>query len=281
MVRGAGAHQTGCSISCPEQSSADDTRIPQKATTIHGNLSSAEGESTCGWDYTASAREMVIRPEKIPIPRVSQDCGPGLLLPPRLSFPTAMLLDARKRPTGRFGEDLILRGRQTLQYIGDSAMLRHTRPYSGIPERDAGVTQQAAPLGAFDGTSAKEFAKVPFVQPEKPFQPGKVERFVLRRVRRGGIIFFRGGKNTRLERRQSDNRRAPVPWANVLANVAPKNVISHRRAKLFRDGAPQFNRQIGNALSRVHDVGLDERLRRAGVQAPPATPAQVRRRQFV
>jgi len=43
----------------------------------------------------------------------------------------------------------------------------------GIAERDAGVAQQAAPLGPFDGTSAKELAKIRLAEFQKPFEPRK------------------------------------------------------------------------------------------------------------
>src|SRR5882762_7351804 len=191
------------------------------------------------------------------------------------------LLDARKRPTGRSGEELILRSREPLQYVADPIVSRRARPQAGIPERDAGVAYQAAPFGTFDGASAKELAKVCFAQPEEPFQSWEVERFVLRRERRLGVVFLWRGKTSWLELRYRHHRGAPVPRANVLADVAAENRVSHRLAELLRDSAPQFDRQVGNALSGIHDVGLDESLRRAGVKATPAAPAQIRRRQFV
>src|SRR3989442_14286284 len=52
-------------MSCPKQSCADDTRIQQKVSTIHGVLSNAEGKSTCAWNYTATALGMVTRPKSV------------------------------------------------------------------------------------------------------------------------------------------------------------------------------------------------------------------------
>src|SRR5712671_4019105 len=80
-----------------------------------------------------------------------------------------------------------------------------------------------------------------------------------------------------MELRYRGNRCAPVPRANVLADVAAENMISHRLAELLRDGAAQFDGQVGDALSGIHDVGL----RWTSVKATPAAPAQVRRRQLV
>ena len=57
-------------------------------------------------------------------------------------------------------------------------------------------------------------------------------------------------------------------------------MIPHRLAKLFRDGAAQLDGQVRNALPGIHEVGFDECLRRTGVQATTATPAQIRRWQF-
>ena len=54
-------------------------------------------------------------------------------------------------------------------------VIRRARPQPGIPERDAGIADQAAPFGAFDGASAKELAKVCFAQPEEPLQFWEVE----------------------------------------------------------------------------------------------------------
>src|SRR5207249_876054 len=77
--RGASAQKTRCSVSCPKQSSANDTRIQQKITAIHGNLSSAEGESTCGWDYTATSRSRNF----IPCTLIGCAKAPNGQIPPR------------------------------------------------------------------------------------------------------------------------------------------------------------------------------------------------------
>src|SRR5260370_15929880 len=157
---------------------------------------------------------------------------------------TAPSLDARKRPTGRLGEDLILGSRELSQSIGDTVVIRHPRPQAGIPQRDASIPNQATPFGAFDGASAKKFAKVSFAQPQEPLQSWKVERFVLRRQRRPVAVFLRYRKNSWLELRFSDNTCAPVSRTNVLADVALAHMISHCLPELFRDRAAQFERQI-------------------------------------
>src|SRR2546427_6930539 len=144
-------------------------------------------------------------------------------------------------------------------------MIRHASPEAGIPERDAGVAHQAPPFGTFDRASAKELAKVCFGKSEEPFQSWKVERFVSRRERHPRAVFFWWRKDSWLELRYRGNRGAPVPRTNVLTNVAAENMIPHRLAKLFRDGAAQLDGQVRNALPGIHEVGFDECLRRTGV----------------
>src|SRR5712692_8375181 len=160
-------------------------------------------------------------------------------------------------------------------------MIRHASPEAGIPDCDTGVAHQAPPFCAFDGASSKEFTKVCLGKPEDPFQSWKEQRFVLRRKKALVAVFFLGRKNSWLELRHRDNRRPPVPWTNVLADIAAENMISHRLAKLFRDGTSQLDGQVRNTLSRIQNVGFDKSLRRTSVETTPATPAQIRRRQLV
>src|SRR5438445_1330329 len=77
-------------MSCPKPSSADDTCIQQKNSTIHGNLSSAEGESTCAWNYTATCRSgnffpcALIGCAKVPNGQIRQEPDPRI---PRAALP--------------------------------------------------------------------------------------------------------------------------------------------------------------------------------------------------
>src|SRR5260370_32043151 len=132
----------------------------------------------------------------------------------------ALCVDGRTRPWGSLSNNLILQFREPLYQGSHATVIRHARPQAGIAKRDARVAYQATPFGALDGASAKQLAKVSFVQPEEPLQPREVERFVLRLQRSAGAIFFRRRENSRLELRSGDNRCAPVPRTNILANVA-------------------------------------------------------------
>src|SRR4029077_16462141 len=116
-------------------------------------------------------------------------------------------------------------------------VIRHARAQTGIPYRHAAVAQETAPFGAFDWASTKEFAKVSLGKTKEPLQSWKIERLVLRCARCPGAVFFRRRKSSWLELRYRDNRCAPVPRANILADIAPENMIPHRLAELFPDGA--------------------------------------------
>src|SRR6266481_5411656 len=139
----------------------------------------------------------------------------------------------------------------------------------------------STPFCAFDWASSKEFAEVCLGKPEEPFQSWKVQRFVLRRKRALVLVFFLPRKNSGQELRYRGNRRAPVPWTNVLADIAAKNMVAHRLTKLFRDGAAQLDGEVRDTLSGIHHVRCDESLRRTRIQTPTATRAQIRRWQFV
>src|SRR5215469_18860092 len=81
--------------------------------------------------------------------------------------------------------------------------------------------------------------------------------------------------------RKSGDWRSAIPGTNILTNVAAKNVVSHTYPKFFRNRPVQFDRQVGDALTRIHHVGLDECLRRARIETPGATPTQIRRGKLI
>src|SRR6266849_5213134 len=150
----------------------------------------------------------------------------------------------------------------------------------GIAECDAGVAQQAAPLGSFDGTSAKELAKIRLAKSQKPFRPGKQKRIVPRRWRCSGCVFLERRKNSWLELRDCGNGSAVIPRADVLTDVTPKNMIAHRPAIPLGNGIAQFDGQIRNTLLGIHDIRLDKGLCRTSVETTPTASTQIRRRQF-
>src|ERR1700687_412560 len=79
------------------------------------------------------------------------------------------------------------------EQIGYTRIFRRARAHAGIAERHARITNQPAPLGALDGTAAKNLAKVFFAQGREPFQVRMKEGFLgVRRRRRKllGITFW-------------------------------------------------------------------------------------------
>lgn len=86
-------------------------------------------------------------------------------------FSRAHLLDARERPLGRFRKQLIALSGQPLEGFTDASVDGGAGADPGVAERDAGVAQEAAPLGALDRASTEKPAKLRFAQSEKPFKP--------------------------------------------------------------------------------------------------------------
>jgi hypothetical protein len=82
---------------------------------------------------------------------------------------------------------------------------------------------------------------------------------------------------TRLEMGKARNRRAAVPRANVLANIAAEDVAANGLAKFQWNGCAQFDRQVGNASACVEHVGLNDCAGGARVNAQAAISAQIGR----
>src|ERR1035438_6268906 len=87
------------------------------------------------------------------------------------------------------------------------------------------------------------------------------------------------------KRQLFSERRAAVPWTNLLADVASENVRPHPLAMLLRDRAAQLNREVRNAAPRIERPSVaiagavrHKCLRRTGVDATGARPAAIRRR---
>ena len=73
------------------------------------------------------------------------------------------------------------------------------------------------------------------------------------------------------------DRRLPVPRANILADIAAKNLPPYLRPQLNRNLTPLFNGQIGDAKARIHLIRSGQRSRRTCLDAAPAASAPVRR----
>ena len=128
-------------------------------------------------------------------------------------------------------------------------------PVRPIAQRIGGLAKQTAPLGPQHGTAAEPLAKGGFVHAQ---QLGQLDR-----IRIG----------PRLKGRLGGRRHAAIERANVLADVAAEDPRANRRALLGRNRLAKLDRQIGDALPRVETIGLDDRARRAGVDAGPAGAA--------
>src|SRR5688572_13095150 len=72
-------------------------------------------------------------------------------------------------------------------------------------------------------------------------------------------------------------RRPPVPWTNVLADVATKQMMPDPLTPLLRDRPAQFDGRVRDALSAIQNVGSNERVGGTGIQASGAGSASVRR----
>ena len=117
-------------------------------------------------------------------------------------------------------------------------------------------------LGSRNRSMAKCFAKI-------------FRRQAPQRCKRSGRIV------NRRERGISSNRRARIPRAHVLADVAAKNIFAHLRAKRFWHDPAQFDIQIRNATPCVQHILFsrrNQRLRRTGFDASRARSAAVRGR---
>src|SRR5882724_6117246 len=87
----------------------------------------------------------------------------------------------------------------------------------------------------------------------------------------------------RLEFRQGSWRSITgfvVPWANILADIATKDMVAYGPTELFRNHASFFNRQIGDAKAGIKFAGGDDGLRGAGVNTATATATAVSGRSF-
>src|SRR6267378_1835011 len=67
------------------------------------------------------------------------------------------LLDARERPSGRFGYDRLSRSDKSFQKRAGTSMNSCALPQIGISQRIAGIAHQPAPFGALDGAVPEHF----------------------------------------------------------------------------------------------------------------------------
>src|SRR5450432_704532 len=135
-------------------------------------------------------------------------------------------------------------------------------PVAAVAHRDHCISSQAAALGPPYGRSTKFFPEFFGGHSSQPLQRGIDQSFArlkFRSVARGSFA---------------------VPRAYILADVAPKDLVSHARAHVLGDRAALFDGQIGNAAVRVQLIGRHQRISGTGFDAARATAASIRCRQI-
>src|ERR1700678_3086335 len=70
-------------------------------------------------------------------------------------------------------------------------------------------------------------------------------------------------------------RRAAIPGAHILADVAAKDLTAHLCTQWLSNWPPLFNRKVGDTEARIHLVGRDQGAGGAGIEASRATTAAV------
>src|SRR5208282_4274213 len=134
-----------------------------------------------------------------------------------------LLLQAFFRPAGGFGHGFVLVSGELFDY-GEKFGV------SAVTHRNGGVTAKAGALGAADGRSAKgcaEFFIRHFGEPveRRIYQPG-----------------------TRLKFRRSRGRSFAVPGADILADIAAENLMTHAGAQLLGNRSAFLDGEIVNTL---------------------------------
>ena len=71
------------------------------------------------------------------------------------------------------------------------------------------------------------------------------------------------------------DRRFTIPRANILADIAAKDLPPHARHQFRCNRTLVFDSQIRNALRRIHLVRRDQRASGTRIEAPRACPAMI------
>ena len=137
---------------------------------------------------------------------------------------------------------------------------RDCRRITPVAQRHADVAQHPAAFGALDRRTGKVLTERGLVE---PVRMRRVETFQQRRRKTGALG---------VQRVESGRARgqAPVVRADLLADVAAKDVVAKARAQFTRDDAARLDCPVSDAALRVEVVGADKRRRRAGVQTARA-----------
>ena len=128
---------------------------------------------------------------------------------------------------------------------------------AAIGHCDHGVSAQTTQLSAFHWRAAKQLAKFFHAKLHQPCEVG----------------IHQLGPGLKIG--QSRHRCMPVPWADILADVAAENLPANTWAQFLRNRVAQLDGQIRNALGRIHFIGRRKSIRWARVQASCARAAVV------
>src|SRR5262249_30705805 len=71
-------------------------------------------------------------------------------------------------------------------------------------------------------------------------------------------------------------RRFVVPWTDILTDVTAEKMVADSFALRFGNFTAQFDGRVSDALSAVQNIGLDNRLRRTGIDASSARATPIR-----
>src|ERR1700722_8562116 len=77
--------------------------------------------------------------------------------------------------------------------------------------------------------------------------------------------------------RFSGDRRAPVPRADVLADIAAKDLAAYRLTQLMGDNTFFLDGQVGDAAGGIHLARGDQSVRRTRIDTAGATATAVLR----
>src|SRR5216684_6273864 len=170
----------------------------------------------------------------------------------RLQIRVKQLLPGPKRA---FGHRLIFIGCKLFEQ-------RKKLPVGAIAHGDGNVPPQTSTLCPADGRSAKYFAELFRAHFSKPIK---------RRIDQLG---------SRLELRRSGCRSLTVPGADILADVASKNILADACPQLLGNRSPLLDREIGNALGGIEFIGTDKSVGRTSLDTAGAAPTAVGSRQI-
>src|ERR1700757_55946 len=134
-------------------------------------------------------------------------------------------------------------------------------PQPGISDCDGNIASQAEKPCPTHRRAVKRLLKLPLIHLSQPVKCWVYE--------------FCTGREVRVCTDRSSPRR--IPRAHILADVAAEDLTAHAFHQLGAARSLVLDCQVRDATRRVHLIWLEKGARRAGVEAPPAASAAVRK----